>query len=89
MASGTRGFPSPLTGGGDPTAPGNVAQGLKALSPTRGLVVKLAFSSRVAEAGAPIRPQENFATDSSFLNEMGVNSPRTDGLADDRTRGLR
>ena len=42
MAVGTRGFPPPLTGGGDPAAPpqesgvlrtGNVAQGLEALPP--------------------------------------------------------
>ena len=59
MTSGHGGFPSPLTGGGDPPAPpkesgvlrtGNVAQGLEALSPTRGLAVKLAFQSRVARA---------------------------------------
>ena len=33
MASGHCGFPPPLTCGGDPAAPGNFAQGLKALSP--------------------------------------------------------
>jgi len=33
MASGPAGFPPPLTCGGDPVAPGNVAQGLEALSP--------------------------------------------------------
>ena len=39
--------------------------------------------SRVAAAGVPIRPEENFATDSSSPNKMSVNSPRMDGLAAD------
>jgi len=43
MASGHSGFPPPLTSGGDPAAPGNVAQGLEALAPS---------GARVAEAVA-------------------------------------
>ncbi len=35
---------------------------------------------------APIRPEENFATAVYFLMEWCVKSPRTDGVADDRTR---
>ncbi len=35
---------------------------------------------------APIRPEENFATALYFLMEWCVKSPRTDGVADDRTR---
>jgi len=35
---------------------------------------------------APIRPEENFATALYFLMGWCVKSPRTDGVADDRTR---
>ena len=35
---------------------------------------------------APIRPEENCATALYFLMEWCVKSPRTDGVADDRTR---
>src|SRR3989304_5206323 len=35
---------------------------------------------------APIRPEENFATALYLLMEWCVKSPRTDGVADDRTR---
>jgi hypothetical protein len=38
---------------------------------------------------APIRPEENFATALYFLMEWCVKSPRTDGVADDRTRWRR
>jgi len=34
----------------------------------------------------PSRPKENFATAPSFLMKWCVKSPRTDGVADDRTR---
>src|SRR3972149_377891 len=34
----------------------------------------------------PSRPKENFATAPSFLMKRCVKSPRTDGVADDRTR---
>jgi hypothetical protein len=53
MAFSHGGFPSPLTGGGDPAAPGNVAQGLEAMSPAQLVNVQWAFSSRVAEARCP------------------------------------
>ena len=71
MASTHGGFPPPLTCGGDPAAPGNVAQDLEAMSPAQFIAVELAFSWRVAEpsprpsaSGAlPVHPQEKFATD--------------------------
>jgi hypothetical protein len=40
MTFGHGGFPPPLTCGGDPAAPGNVAQGLEVVAPTQFVTVK-------------------------------------------------
>jgi hypothetical protein len=70
MPSGPGGFPPPLTGGGDPAASGNVAQGLEAMSPTLVMTATFSLCPRVAEA-IPVRPEEKFATDCFFLDGMG------------------
>jgi hypothetical protein len=78
MASTHGGFPPPLTGGGDPAASGNVAQGLEAVSPAQLVMVKFAFELRMAEAVAR-SPGGEIRHRPPFSMGWGVSSPRTDG----------